>query len=59
MKLQHLFKTEGKVVLRTGQARLLAQRGKFKLVGGSKDDQTEIKEIVALFLHDVVMDLPD
>ena len=57
MKLNSLFETESKIIGQSGQMRLRSRHWRWTLVSGSREDQTELKEIVSLFLHDVVLDL--
>jgi hypothetical protein len=58
MKLKHLVENESPVILQFGQAQLLKRNGRFELVGGSRDDHTEAKELISLFWHEVIISTP-
>ena len=59
MKIRHLVEdtnTRDQTIMQFGQARLIqTPEGKLKLLGGSKDDHTEAKEYISLFMHEAVV----
>jgi len=51
-----LRKTEGRILLSWGNAKLIRTRGgKYELVGGSKSDLTSAREWISMFLLDEVI----
>lgn len=60
MKLRHLVETEsqrkGRVIAQFGRATLIQPRkGKWLLQGGTREDHSEAREWISLFMHEVVV----
>jgi hypothetical protein len=56
LKFFPLFKDEGELVASWGEARLIKYlNGKVELKGGSKENRTEAREWISMFLNDAVV----
>ena len=63
MKLKHLVndpvEADARMVIRFGEAALIRQRnGNYRLTGGTRNEETEAKEWISLFLHEAVLQVP-